>query len=60
MRGTEANTQYLVDSVAPAGRQTHYSAGEEEDMLQAVRAMLDTLLHLRSISNLQKSKAQPR
>ena len=52
---TEANTQYLVDLLRLLAGKPHYSAGEEEDMLQAVRAMLDTPLHLRNISNLQKS-----
>ena len=52
---SEANVQYLVELLRLLAGKLHYTAGEEEDMLHAVRAMLDTPLHLRTISNLQKS-----
>ena len=37
------------------GGKAHYSAAEDDDILRAVRAMLDTPMALRSISNFQKS-----
>lgn len=52
---SEANVQYLVELLRLLAGKPHYTAGEEDDMLHAVRAMLDTPLHLRTISNLQKS-----
>lgn len=52
---TEAHVQYLVEWLRLLAGKAHYTAGEEDDLLQAVRAMLDTPRHLRSLTNLQKS-----
>ena len=52
---TEANVQFLCNLMKQLGGKEHYSAVEEDDVLRAVRAMLDTPPSLRSISNFQKS-----
>ncbi|KZC83391.1 VirB4 protein [Neisseria flavescens] len=52
---TEANVQFLCGLMKQLGGKAHYSAAEDDDVLRAVRAMLDTPLALRSISNFQKS-----
>ena len=52
---TEANVQFLCGLMKQLGGKAHYSAAEDDDILRAVRAMLDTPLALRSISNFQKS-----
>ena len=52
---TEANVQFLSDLVKLLGGKKEYSASEEEDILRAVRGMLDTPEALRNITNLQKS-----
>ena len=52
---TEANVQFLCGLMKQLGGKAHYSATEDDDVLRAVRAMLDTPPALRSISNFQKS-----
>ncbi|KZC84652.1 VirB4 protein [Neisseria flavescens] len=52
---TEANVQFLCGLMKQLGGKAHYSAAEDDDVLRAVRAMLDTPPALRSISNFQKS-----
>lgn len=52
---TEANVQFLCKLMKQLGGKAHYSASEDDDILRAVRAMLDTPLSLRSLSNFQKS-----
>ena len=52
---TEANVQVLCGLMKQLGGKAHYSAAEDDDVLRAVRAMLDTPPALRSISNFQKS-----
>ena len=52
---TEANVQFLCNLMKQLGGKSHYSAAEDDDVLRAVRAMLDTPPALRSISNFQKS-----
>lgn len=52
---TEANAQFLAELVkVMAGKRT-YTAREEEDIFRAVENMLDTPMHLRNITNFQKS-----
>ena len=51
----EANVQFLSDLIKLLGAKDKYSASEEDDILRAVRAMLDTPMHLRSMGNFQKS-----
>ena len=52
---SEANVQFLSDLIKLLGARDTYSASEEDDILRAVRAMLDTPMHLRSMGNFQKS-----
>ncbi len=52
---SEANVQFLLELVKLLAAKPHYTAGEEEDIQRAVRAMLDTPLALRTMSNLHKS-----
>ena len=52
---TEANVQFLCGLMKQLGGKAHYSAAEDDDILRAVRAMLDTPMALRSIFNFQKS-----
>lgn len=52
---SEANVQFLSDLIKLLGAKEHYSASEEEDVLRAVRAILDTPMHLRSMTNFYKS-----
>ncbi|WDM80514.1 VirB4 family type IV secretion/conjugal transfer ATPase [Xanthomonas sp. NCPPB 1638] len=51
----EANTQFLAELVKVLGGKAEYSAREEEDIYRAVEGMLDTPMHLRSMSNFRKS-----
>ncbi|CAD1793006.1 VirB4 protein [Xanthomonas arboricola pv. juglandis] len=51
----EANTQFLAELIKVLGGKTEYSAREEEDIYRAVEGMLDTPMHLRSMSNFRKS-----
>lgn len=52
---TEANLQFLSDLLKLLCAKKEYSASEEEDILRAVRSILDTPVELRTMSNLQKS-----
>lgn len=52
---TEANVQFLADLVKVLAGKREYSAREEEDIFRAVESMLDTPMHLRSMTNFQKS-----
>ncbi|GAB3383588.1 VirB4 family type IV secretion/conjugal transfer ATPase [Lysobacter fragariae] len=51
----EANVQFLADLIKVLAAKSQYSAREEEDIFRAVESMLDTPLHLRSMTNFQKS-----
>ncbi|MDV2451200.1 VirB4 family type IV secretion/conjugal transfer ATPase [Xanthomonas hortorum] len=51
----EANTQFLAELIKVLGGKTEYSSREEEDIYRAVEGMLDTPMHLRSMSNFRKS-----
>jgi type IV secretion system protein VirB4 len=52
---TEANVQFLADLVKVLAGKREYSAREEEDIYRAVENMLDTPMHLRGMTNFQKS-----
>ncbi|WP_242162763.1 VirB4 family type IV secretion/conjugal transfer ATPase [Lysobacter sp. M15] len=52
---TEANVQFLADLVKVLAGKREYTAREEEDIFRAVENMLDTPMHLRSMTNFQKS-----
>ena len=43
---TEANVQFLCGLMKQLGGKAHYSAAEDDDILRAVRAMLDTPMGL--------------
>ncbi|OAG68662.1 hypothetical protein A7D17_13195 [Xanthomonas floridensis] len=51
----EANTQFLAELIKVLGCKAEYSAREEKDIYRAVEGMLDTPMHLRSMSNFRKS-----
>ena len=51
----EANVQFLADLVKVLGGKSVYSSREEEDIFRAVENMLDTPMHLRNMTNFQKS-----
>ncbi|WP_372359846.1 MULTISPECIES: VirB4 family type IV secretion/conjugal transfer ATPase [Xanthomonas] len=51
----EANTQFLAELIKVLGGKSEYSSREEEDIFRAVEGMLDTPMHLRSMSNFRKS-----
>ena len=51
----DANVQFLADLVKVLAGKREYSAREEEDIFRAVESMLDTPMHLRSMTNFQKS-----
>jgi type IV secretion system protein VirB4 len=52
---SEANVQFLCDLVKVLAGKAVYSSREEDDIFRAVESMLDTPLHLRSMTNFQKS-----
>ncbi len=52
---TETNVQFLADLVKVLAGKTSYTAREEEDIFRAVESMLDTPMHLRNMTNFQKS-----
>lgn len=52
---TEANIQFLSDLIKVLAGKSVYSSREEEDIFRAVESMLDTPMHLRSMTNFQKS-----
>ncbi|GAB2510121.1 VirB4 family type IV secretion/conjugal transfer ATPase [Lysobacter humi (ex Lee et al. 2017)] len=51
----EANVQFLADLVKVLAGKAIYTAREEEDIFRAVENMLDTPIHLRTMTNFQKS-----
>lgn len=52
---SEANVQYLSELVKVLAGKQAYTAREEEDIHRAVENILDTPVHLRSMTNFQKS-----
>ncbi|MBB4592333.1 VirB4 family type IV secretion/conjugal transfer ATPase [Xanthomonas cannabis] len=52
---TEANTQFIAELIKVLGGKAEYTSREEEDIYRAVEGMLDTPMHLRSMSNFRKS-----
>ena len=51
----DANVQFLADLVKVLCGKAAYTAREDEDIFRAVENMLDTPMHLRTMSNFQKS-----
>ena len=51
----EANVQFLADLMKVLAGKANYTSREEEDIFRAVENMLDTPMHLRSMTNFQKS-----
>lgn len=51
----EANVQFLAELVKVLAGKSVYSSREEEDIFRAVESMLDTPMHLRNMTNFQKS-----
>lgn len=52
---TDGNVQFLADLIKVLAGKTIYTAREEEDIFAAVKAMLDTPMPLRTMTNFQKS-----
>lgn len=52
---SEANIQFLADLIKVLAGKASYSPREEEDIFRAVENMLDTPIHLRNMTNFQKS-----
>src|SRR5690606_18702975 len=52
---TDANVQFLAGLAKVLAGKNHYTAREDEDIFRAVERMLDMPMHLRSMSNFQKS-----
>lgn len=52
---SEENAQYLADLVKVLAGKDSYTARDEEDIHRAVGSMLDTPMHLRNMTNFQKS-----
>ncbi|RZJ27186.1 MAG: VirB4 family type IV secretion/conjugal transfer ATPase, partial [Brevundimonas sp.] len=51
----EANVQFLAELVKVLAAKLGYTSREEEDIFRAVENMLDTPMHLRNMTNFQKS-----
>ncbi|MFK3649755.1 VirB4 family type IV secretion/conjugal transfer ATPase [Lysobacter enzymogenes] len=51
----ETNIQFLADLIKVLANKSQYSAREDEDIFRAVENILDTPMHLRSMTNFQKS-----
>lgn len=51
----EANVQFLADLIKVLAGKTSYTSRDEEDIFRAVESMLDTPMHLRNMTNFQKS-----
>jgi type IV secretion system protein VirB4 len=51
----EANVQFLADLIKVLAGKLSYSARDEEDICRPVENMLDTPMHLRNMTNFQKS-----
>lgn len=52
---SEANVQFLADLIKVLAGKREYSSREEEDIFRAVENILDTPMHLRTMTNFQKS-----
>lgn len=52
---SEENVQFLAELIKVLAGKREYTSREEEDIYRAVENMLDTPMHLRSMSNFQKS-----
>ncbi|TDK22673.1 VirB4 family type IV secretion/conjugal transfer ATPase [Luteimonas aestuarii] len=52
---SDANVQFLGNLVKVLAGKSHYTAREDEDIFRAVENMLDMPMHLRSMTNFQKS-----
>jgi type IV secretion system protein VirB4 len=52
---TEENVQFLGNLIKVLAGKSIYSSREEEDIFRAVENMLDTPMHLRNMTNFQKS-----
>ncbi|WP_312917167.1 VirB4 family type IV secretion/conjugal transfer ATPase [Stenotrophomonas sp.] len=52
---TDANVQFLGNLIKVLAAKTSYTAREDEDIFRAVESMLDMPMHLRSMTNFQKS-----
>ena len=52
---TEENVQFLGNLIKVLAGKSNYSSREEEDIFRAVESMLDTPMHLRNMTNFQKS-----
>ncbi|MFC5578379.1 VirB4 family type IV secretion/conjugal transfer ATPase [Lysobacter niabensis] len=52
---SDANVQFLADLIKVLAGKALYSAREEEDIFRAVENILDTPIHLRNMTNFQKS-----
>ena len=52
---SDANVQFLGDLVKVLCGKHEYTAREDEDIFRAVENMLDTPMHLRTLTNFQKS-----
>ena len=51
----EANVQFLADLIKVLAGKASYTSRDEEDIFRAVENMLDTPMHLRNMTNFQKS-----
>lgn len=51
----ESNVQFLADLMKVLAGKASYTSREEEDIFRAVENMLDTPMHLRNMTNFQKS-----
>lgn len=51
----ESNVQFLADLMKVLAGKAGYTSREEEDIFRAVENMLDTPMHLRNMTNFQKS-----
>lgn len=51
----EANVQFLADLIKVLAGKLSYTSRDEEDIFRAVESMLDTPMHLRNMTNFQKS-----
>ena len=51
----ETNVQFLANLIKVLAGKRDYSTREEEDIFRAVESMLDTPMHLRNMTNFQKS-----
>ncbi|GLS15932.1 MULTISPECIES: VirB4 family type IV secretion/conjugal transfer ATPase [Hydrogenophaga] len=52
---TPENEQFLIELVQTLCGKEKYTATEQDDLIRAVRAILDTPVHLRTMTNLRKS-----